>query len=105
MMYRNPTPPQPLVLSQNPPKVHQSLIGLHAWRCAQLLTVLPKRETEASFWQDVAQHAYEGSVSATLDSTLGSLASLKGMGEKGNGLFIDNSTRRVIPCEAPLMQE
>ena len=104
MVYRSPNPPQPLVFTQQPATFHDSMSCLLAWRYAQLLTVLPKRETEASFWQKQAEQLLPSSFQGrSLEATFGPLASLRGGGAQADGFFVDNSCRRVIPCATPIM--
>ena len=104
MVYRSPNPPLPLVFSQEPPTVHSSLSCLLAWRYAQLLTVLPKRETEAHFWQKHAEQLLPASFNGKgLEECFGPLTSLKGGGAQADGFFVDNSCRRVLPCASPIV--
>ena len=104
MVYRSPNPPQPLIFSQQPGSVHNSLSCLHAWRYAQLLTVLPKRETEAHFWQRQAEQLLPSSFQgSSLEATFGPLASLRGGGAQPEGFFVDNSCRRLFPCTSPIV--
>ena len=106
MVYRSANPPAPLVFIQDPSRVHASLSCLLAWRYAQLLTVLPKRETEAQFWRHNAQQLLPTSaLTSNMEASFGDLASLKGSGERPAGFFIDNSIRRAIPCLAPLVRQ
>lgn len=108
MIYKNPNPPSPLNFIQDPSKrQHDSLACLLAWRYAQLLAVLPKRETEARHWKLHAEQLLPSTgFRDKLEDVLGDLASLKGRG-KGDllkGCLIDSSIRRVIASDRPIMQ-
>lgn len=106
MVYKNPNPPLPLAFIQNPSRrQHDSLAFLLAWRYAQLLSVLPKRETEAQHWKVHAEHLFSSTaLGDEIDPIFGGLASLKGEGPDANGILVDSSIRRCIPCAAPLLQ-
>lgn len=101
-MYKSPNPPQPLTFIQNPfRRQHDSLACLLAWRYAQLLAVLPKRETEARHWKLQAEQLLASAgLGYGIEVVLGALEALKGKGSEPQGTFIDTSTRRVIPCVA-----
>ncbi len=104
MVYRSPNPPLQLVLSQEPPAVHSSLSCLLAWRYAQLLTVLPKRETEAHFWQKHAEQLLPSSFHrGSLEDSFGVLNALRGSESQPNGFVVDASCRRVLSCVSPIM--
>lgn len=81
-------------------KAHPSVAALLAWRYAQLLAALPKRETETEAWQQLAQ-VVQGSTAELqridLEQAYGDLYSLKGRGAPGMGGICDVSTRRVLP--------
>lgn len=85
---------------QNAPlTVHSSLAATAAWRYAQLLTALPKRETEASLWRKYADHQHSFSPSiAPLQEVLGPLDSLKGRDSGSKGVILDLALRRALPC-------
>ena len=79
--------------------VHSSLAGTAAWRYAQLLTALPKRETEASLWKKFAEHQQSSSdVMAPLPGALGPLELLKGQDDGSKGVVLDVVLRRALPC-------
>jgi hypothetical protein len=74
--------------------------SLVAWRFAQLLTVLPKRETEAAAWKQLAGEAYEEAPLKRLtdpEIMFGSLDRLSGKGTSGQGVMLDLMTRRCLP--------
>ena len=82
------------------PFVHSSVNSFVAWRYAQLLTVLPKRETEAAAWKKLSWEAYEEAPLKRLtepDTMFGSLERLSGKGKSGQGVMIDLQTRRCLP--------
>jgi tetratricopeptide (TPR) repeat protein len=82
------------------PYVHSSVNSLVAWRFAQLLTVLPKRETEAAAWKQLAGEAYEEAPLKRLtdpEIMFGSLDRLSGKGTSGQGVMLDLMTRRCLP--------
>lgn len=82
------------------PFVHSSVNSFVAWRYAQLLTVLPKRETEAAAWKKLSWEAYEEAPLKRLtepDTMFGSLDRLSGKGKSGQGVMIDLQTRRCLP--------
>ena len=79
--------------------VHSSLAATAAWRYAQLLTALPKRETEASLWKDFAERQQSSDkVMAPLPEVLGPLELLKGQGGESTGVVLDLVLRRALPC-------
>lgn len=85
--------------------VHSSLAAAAAWRYAQLLTVLPKRETEAELWRSCAERYHEQSGKAkqyidhsALKDDLGPLDLLKGHESTSDGMVIDLVLRRALPC-------
>lgn len=105
MVYKNANPPAPLSFRQQPPSIHPSLACLLDWRYAQLLTVLPKRETEAFFWQHHARASFSNSgLGSRIEDVLGELTALKGGSEQPCGGFVDLSIRRLVPCIMPLMR-
>ena len=82
------------------PFVHSSVNSFVAWRFAQLLTVLPKRETEAAAWKDLSWEAYEEAPLKRLtdpEVMFGSLDRLSGKGTSGQGVMLDLMTRRCLP--------
>lgn len=81
--------------------VHPTVNALAAWRFAQLLTVLPKRETEADAWQKLAVDIYDEAPLQRLigpEVMFGSLDRLSGKGTMGRGVVLDLTTRRALPC-------
>lgn len=99
-----------LQLSEAAPKhsaalcVHSSLAAAAAWRYAQLLTVLPKRETEAAQWKNCAEAYHEHARSADthqgqlpLQELLGPLDFLRGQDSGVNGIVVDLTLRRALP--------
>lgn len=74
--------------------VHSSLAAAGAWRYSQLLTALPRRDTEASAWkQFAAAHSY-----IELESVLGPLDILKGGKDNSSGIVVDLLMLRALPC-------
>ena len=79
--------------------VHSSLAAASAWRYSQLLTALPKRETEASNWQRYAEYEWSKvNGNSALQEALGSPQLLKGNASKGSGVVIELTLRRALPC-------
>lgn len=82
--------------------VHGSLASAAAWRYAQLLSALPKRDTEASAWQGLAvghwQRVHGGTQSNELDKVLGPLDLLKGGRDESPGIIVDLMLLRGLPC-------
>ncbi|KAI8109866.1 hypothetical protein M9434_001145 [Picochlorum sp. BPE23] len=81
--------------------VHPSINSLASWRYSQLLSVLPKRETEARAWKDLATDIYEEAPLKRLTEPgdmFGSLDRLSGKGSGGQGVVLDLMTRRALPC-------
>ena len=82
--------------------VHGSLAATAAWRYAQLLSALPKRDTEASAWQHCATFHWEAlsdwPSSTKLKDELGPLDILKGGHDESTGMIVD------IRCLRGLMQ-
>ena len=85
-----PTGSQPLL-------VHSSLAAAAAWRYSQLLTVLPRRDTEASSWKQFAiAHSPSNS---DLASVLGPLDVLAHSGSnRTSGNVVDLMLLRALPC-------
>ena len=81
------------------PAVHPSLASAVAWRLAQLLTLAPRRSTEADQWAGVAVRAGGlGPDAAALTAALGPLHGLKGGLVASMGApWVDVATRRVLP--------
>ena len=106
MLYRNPTADTAFVPRQRPLPVHPSLAALLAWRYAQLLTALPKRDSEARQWRQQAETCFtESSIAGPIEQLYGDMSSLKGEGSRPSGVYVDNALRRVIPCSRPLVGE
>lgn len=82
--------------------IHGSLASAAAWRYAQLLSALPKRDTEASAWQEFAtrhwQLVHHQSQSSELDKVLGPLDVLKGGKDESPGVIVDLILLRGLPC-------
>ena len=84
------------------PKVHPSVAAALAWRYAQLLAALPKRNTETEAWEglarDIQSSASEQQSGDThgLEESYGELHSLQGKGAPGKGGVCDVSTRRML---------
>jgi len=82
-------------------KAHPSVAVLLAWRYAQLLAALPKRDTETEAWRDLAEGIHsslpEPQNMRSLEEAYGNLHSLQGKGLPGKGAICDVSTRRVLP--------
>ena len=82
------------------PAVHPSLAAAAAWRLAQLMTLAPRRSTEAGRWAGAAVRAGGlGPDEAALTAALGPLDGLKGGVVAGMGApcWVDVATRRVLP--------
>ena len=80
--------------------VHSTVHSFVSWRYAQLLTVLPKRETEAAAWKNLSFASYEEAPLRRLtapDVVFGSLDRLSGKGTSGDGVILDLMTRRCLP--------
>ena len=85
-------------------EVHSSTGALAAWRYAQLLTALPKREREAAAWHQLATDLYDDApLRMVLEpaTVFGSLDVLKGQGTAGYGVVLDLMSRRALPRVAP----
>lgn len=81
--------------------VHPTVNSFVAWRFSQLLTVLPKRETEATAWKNLSFDIYDDAPLKRLtdpDVMFGSLDRLSGRGTNGQGVVLDLMTRRALPC-------
>ncbi|KAA6423076.1 MAG: hypothetical protein FRX49_07064 [Trebouxia sp. A1-2] len=74
--------------------VHSSLAAAGAWRYSQLLTALPRRDTEASAWKQFA--AARSPIE--LESVLGPLDILKGGKDSSSGIVVDLLMLRALPC-------
>ena len=84
--------------------VHPNVAALAAWRYAQLLTALPRRETEAQGWHRLAKDLYDDApLRRVLEpaSAFGTLDMLTGKGTSGYGVVLDLLTRRVLPRTPP----
>ena len=79
-----------------PLPVHSSLAVNAAWRYSQLLTALPRRDTEASLWKQFA--AAHSPSNPNLESLLGPLNILKGEKDSSTGTVIDLLLLRALPC-------
>ncbi len=80
--------------------VHPSVSSLAAWRYAQLLTALPRRDTEAAGWHRLAKELYDDApLRRVLEpaSVFGTLDHLQGKGDGGCGIVLDLMTRRALP--------
>ena len=80
--------------------VHPSVASLAAWRYAQLLTALPRRNTEATGWHRLAKELYDDApIRRVLEpaSVFGTLDHLQGKGDGGCGIVLDLMTRRALP--------
>ena len=82
--------------------IHGSLASSAAWRYAQLLNALPKRNTEASAWQDFAARHWQAmddwSHNTELEKVLGPLDVLKGGSDGSPGMIVDLILLRGLPC-------
>ena len=88
---------------------HDSLGAVLAWRYCQLLTALPKRESEAAAWQQMAEdltHAETGGWldgvdpelhwhGLTREQVFGGLQQMQGGSQPGRGFVIDLVSRRA----------
>lgn len=99
-----------------PVGTHDSLGALLAWQYCQLLTALPKRESEASAWQQTAEalcHQDPGGWLVAdasvhwhglgMEELFGSLRQMQGGNQPGRGFAVDLWTRRAyvnLPAEA-----
>lgn len=105
MLYRNPTADTAFVPRRQPGPVHNSLAALLAWRYAQLLTALPRRDGEARQWQRHAELlTADTAFAGQLEHSFGDIESLKGRGEKPAGVFVHNALLRAIACERPFAE-
>ncbi len=80
---------------------HPSVSAMLAWRYAQLLAALPKRDTETDAWHQLAHEIHSISAEGlqpaiVLEQAYGDLHSLKGQGSPGRGGICDVSSRRVL---------
>lgn len=85
-------------------EVHASVAALAAWQYSQLLTVLPRRETEADLWRGLAEELYDDApLRMVLEpaTVFGSLDTLQGKGTDGYGVVLDLMTRRALPRAPP----
>ncbi len=78
------------------------MAALLAWRYAQLLDAMPKRDTETELWQGCARALFReagGSqgFQGSIEEAFGDLQQLQGKGEAGRGELSDVVTRRVLP--------
>jgi len=84
--------------------VHSSVAALLCWRFAQLLTVLPKRATEAGTWEERARSHFKfagGLNVAPIEAVLGDLGALKeGGGHAGLGVVLNLTLRRALPVSS-----
>lgn len=82
--------------------IHGSLASCAAWRYAQLLHALPKRNTEASAWQEFAARHWQAtdgpSRNTELEKVLGPLDILKGGTDDSPGMIVDLMLLRGLPC-------
>jgi hypothetical protein len=79
--------------------VHPSLAALLCWRYFQLLTVLPKRGTEAEAWRQLAQGhwAAAGYLSGMdIQEVLGGANRLKGPEQQGEALMVSMLSMRLL---------
>lgn len=83
--------------------VHPSAGSMLAWRYAQLLSALPRRDTEAAAWEKLARALHEeapiGGLGAAPETAFGTLDGLTGKGSMGRGVVLDLMCRRVLPCQ------
>jgi hypothetical protein len=70
--------------------VHSTVHSFVSWRYAQLLTVLPKRETEAAAWKKLSYASYE-------EAPLRRLTAPDVVFGSGDGVILDLMTRRCLP--------
>jgi tetratricopeptide (TPR) repeat protein len=90
----------PILQLQGFGPVHPSVSSLAAWRYAQLLTALPRRDTEAAGWHRLAKELYDDApLRRVLEpaSVFGTLDHLQGKGDGGCGIVLDLMTRRALP--------
>ena len=84
------------------PKVHSSVAAALAWRYAQLLAALPKRDTETEAWKMLARdiqstsNELQSEDTHRLEEAYGELHSLQGKGAPGKGDICDIPTRRML---------
>ena len=80
-------------------------------RYAQLLTALPKRDTEAAAWKSIATQHCTGDLGAWLhtgsqkldpEQAFGTLDALKGSGNEGAGMALDAISRRAYHVQEVL---
>ncbi len=88
---------------RDPRPVHPTLAALLAWRYAQLLSALPKRNAEAELWGSHARELFKAAFPGkAIDEYFGDKERLKGKGAKPKGVFIDSTVRRVLLCTRPV---
>lgn len=87
-----------------PTDAHPSTVALAAWRFSQLLSVLPRRDSEAARWADLAQDEWRrgcGAVGAGAVEALGTRDALSGKGHHGCLVASNLLIGRVFPGAAP----
>jgi hypothetical protein len=93
--------------SAGPHSVHPSLGALAAWRYAQLLTALPRRETEARAWAAAGERLWRRGQGAgggeqkgdSLAGTLGALDCRTGRSASREGGIVSLLCRRLVLVE------
>lgn len=106
MLYRDPLPDRTFVPRKGTLPVHATLAMLLAWRYAQLLNALPKRGSEAAQWRIHAEElAMAAQWEAPLERTLGDFESLKGAGQKPDGILVNSALLRCIACARPFVKD
>jgi hypothetical protein len=87
--------------SAGPHSVHPSLGALAAWRYAQLLTALPRRETEARAWAAAGERLWRRGAGKgdSLAATLGDLDCRTGRSASREGGIVSLLCRRLVLVE------
>jgi hypothetical protein len=94
---------------QAPHGCHASCAAHVSWLYAQLLTALPKRDTEAGQWADVARalwrsahhgQGYDNGTESGIESAFGDLDALTGKGQRGKVHVLVLLLGRVYPGSA-----
>jgi len=86
-------------LGPRPLPVHGSLAAALCWRNAQLLTALPKRDSEAGAWSGAARALWPaggGGNAAGLQGALGTAELYTGRGQPGAGAVVSLQLRRLL---------
>ena len=96
--------PESTSTSSDALSVHTSLASAAAWRYAQLLSALPKRDTEALAWREFAVRHWQAmndwSQGTEIEKLLGPLDVLKSGKDESSGIIVDLMLLRGLPCSS-----